>query len=77
MPADPPETGFHLKFAELRELLACPACHGELRLEELRMVCAGCGRWYPVVDGIPVLIAEASGTDSVEVENRGGGGLQR
>ena len=38
--------------------LACPACRGGLRLEETRLVCAGCGRAYPVVDGIPVLIAE-------------------
>jgi hypothetical protein len=36
--------------------LACPACLGELRLEETRLVCAGCGRAYPIVDGIPVLI---------------------
>jgi uncharacterized protein YbaR (Trm112 family) len=38
--------------------LACPACLGDLRLEEIRLVCAACGRTYPVVDGIPVLIAE-------------------
>jgi uncharacterized protein YbaR (Trm112 family) len=38
--------------------LACPACLGGLRLEEDRLVCAGCGRGYPIVNGIPVLIAE-------------------
>jgi len=38
--------------------LACPACLGGLRLEGARLVCASCGRVYPVVDGIPVLIAE-------------------
>ncbi|MDR3751626.1 MAG: Trm112 family protein [Terracidiphilus sp.] len=38
--------------------LACPACLGGLRPEGARLVCAGCGRVYPVVDGIPVLIAE-------------------
>jgi uncharacterized protein YbaR (Trm112 family) len=38
--------------------LACPACLGDLRADEVRLVCAGCGRAYPVVDGIPVLIAE-------------------
>jgi hypothetical protein len=38
--------------------LACPVCRGELRLDALRLVCAGCGRGYPVIDGIPVLIAE-------------------
>jgi len=38
--------------------LACPACLDALRLKEGRMVCTGCGRAYPVVDGIPVLIVE-------------------
>jgi uncharacterized protein YbaR (Trm112 family) len=37
--------------------LACPACLGELRIEETRLLCAACGRAYPIVDGIPVLIA--------------------
>ncbi len=37
--------------------LACPACHGALRLEAAGLVCAACGRAYPVVDGIPALIA--------------------
>ncbi len=36
--------------------LACPACHGALRLKETRLICASCGRSYPIVDGIPVLI---------------------
>jgi hypothetical protein len=38
--------------------LACPACLGDLRMEEARLVCNGCGRAYPVVDGIPALIVE-------------------
>jgi uncharacterized protein YbaR (Trm112 family) len=37
-------------------LLACPVCHGGLRLEAAAVVCAGCGRRYPVVEGLPVLI---------------------
>lgn len=37
--------------------LACPACHGDLRLKDTRLICAACGRAYPIVDGIPVLIA--------------------
>ena len=38
--------------------LACPACHGALRHEDNRVVCATCGRVYPVEDGIAVLIRE-------------------
>jgi uncharacterized protein YbaR (Trm112 family) len=49
--------------ATVVSLLACPACRGDLRLEdtgsgEARLVCAACARGYPIVDGIPVLIAE-------------------
>jgi uncharacterized protein len=45
-------------FDEWAGQLACPACLETLRLEAGRMVCTGCRRAYPVVDGIPVLIVE-------------------
>jgi len=38
--------------------LACPACRADLHLEDSRLVCGSCRRAYPVVDGIPVLIAD-------------------
>jgi uncharacterized protein len=38
--------------------LACPACFGELRTETSQVVCLSCGRRYPIVDGVPVLIVE-------------------
>jgi uncharacterized protein YbaR (Trm112 family) len=60
-----------LKFdASIISDLACPACHGDLRLypkadslseaptNEGRLLCAACGRAYPIIDGIPVLIVE-------------------
>jgi uncharacterized protein YbaR (Trm112 family) len=40
------------------ERLACPACFGGLRPGDTQLVCMSCGRAYPIVDGIPVLIAE-------------------
>jgi len=50
---------FSGKFSAIRELLACPVCRGELRLDPNldadRLACAQCGRVYPVVDGIPML----------------------
>jgi uncharacterized protein YbaR (Trm112 family) len=50
---------------EIVNQLACPACHGPLRLEATALVCAYCGRQYPVVDGIPVLIVNrVLGADS-------------
>ncbi|KAA6457483.1 Trm112 family protein [Acidobacteria bacterium AB60] len=49
---------FSSTFNQLKEQLACPACHGELRLDPARLSCLQCGRAYPIRDGIPVLIAE-------------------
>lgn len=43
---------------EWADELACPACLCALRMDAKAMVCAGCGRAYAVVDGIPVLIVE-------------------
>jgi uncharacterized protein YbaR (Trm112 family) len=40
------------------EDLACPVCFGALQFPGAEVVCAACGHSYPVVDGIPVLIAE-------------------
>ena len=38
--------------------LACPACHQAFRFKDTSVVCTGCGRIYPILDGIPVLITE-------------------
>jgi hypothetical protein len=40
------------------EQLACPVCQRDLQLEDKQIACAGCGRVYLVLDGIPVLIPE-------------------
>jgi hypothetical protein len=55
MPADSSQS-FALDPSVVTQL-ACPACLGALRLEESKLLCAECGRAYPIVDGIPVLIA--------------------
>jgi len=45
---------------ELKAILVCPACKGDLLFEEARIICPGCRKAYPIRDGIPVmLIAEA------------------
>lgn len=36
--------------------LACPVCLGTFAMETTQLVCTQCGRTYPVIDGIPVLI---------------------
>ena len=43
---------------QLLEILACPACKTEVKLEGERLVCVQCGRRYPIRDGIPVMLIE-------------------
>ena len=50
--------------SSILDQLACPACMGDLRLDGERLVCAACGRGYPIVDGIPVLIAERAAAET-------------
>lgn len=46
----------------LLEILACPACHAPLRVdddaEELVCTAESCGLAYPVRDDIPVLLVD-------------------
>ncbi|MEK6765216.1 MAG: Trm112 family protein [Planctomycetota bacterium] len=43
---------------ELLEILACPLCKTEVKLEGDRIVCTNCGRRYPVKDDIPVMLID-------------------
>lgn len=45
---------------DLLEILACPKCKSSLTYEqeERRLVCATCQVYYPVRDGIPILLIE-------------------
>jgi uncharacterized protein YbaR (Trm112 family)/SAM-dependent methyltransferase len=39
--------------------LCCPRCHEPLgKVGEGAMACAGCGRVYPVIEGVPVLVPD-------------------
>ena len=53
----------------LLDILACPACKTAVQLEGERLVCARCGRRYPILDGIPVMLID-------EAEQPGGGAAQ-
>ena len=47
---------------ELLDILACPVCKSDVELitkngqEKIR--CKGCGRLYPVKEGIPIMLEE-------------------
>ena len=52
----------------LLAILACPACKTEVRLEGERLVCAHCGRRYPIRDGIPVMLIEEAELPSSDTQ---------
>ncbi len=45
---------------ELLDILACPACHGEIVYHEGRdaLDCTKCRRRYPIRDDIPVMLID-------------------
>jgi uncharacterized protein YbaR (Trm112 family) len=43
---------------KLLEILACPLCKTEVKLQGDRLVCVQCGRRYPIREGIPVMLVE-------------------
>jgi uncharacterized protein YbaR (Trm112 family) len=45
---------------ELRALLVCPACRGELEDREDGLACPRCALLYPIEEGVPFLVRECA-----------------
>ena len=43
---------------DLLDILACPLCKADVKLEADRIVCSKCGRRYPVKDDIPIMLID-------------------
>ena len=45
---------------ELLDILACPACKGEIKYDEKneKLICQKCHRRYPIREGIPVMLID-------------------
>lgn len=43
---------------ELLDILACPACKGDVEEREGRVICKNCGKKYPIRDGIPIMLID-------------------
>lgn len=54
---------------ELLKILVCPECRSDLAGE---LSCTGCSRTYPVVDGVPQMLASATRDESLRVAARFG-----
>src|ERR1700674_1818034 len=58
--------------SDLLTLLACPACHHDLASSQSQCRCTGCGRVYPIADGIPVLLLDEEAAQHDELEHMHG-----
>ncbi len=43
---------------ELLEILACPACKGDVELKDNKIACKKCSKKYPIKDGIPIMLID-------------------
>jgi len=43
---------------ELLDILACPICKSEIQLKDDRLICQKCRKYYPIRDGIPVMLID-------------------
>jgi uncharacterized protein YbaR (Trm112 family) len=50
---------------DLLEILACPACKADIKLDESKSVlsCVACGRFYPIEGGIPDMMPNEAGPE--------------
>ena len=55
---------------ELLDILACPACRAEVRMEGDRIVCTACGLRFPIRDGIPILLVDEAERPSTAAPGR-------
>lgn len=53
--------------ATLLELIVCPACRSDFEPQQgHELVCSGCGRGYPIRDGVPILLVDEARLPSSE-----------
>ena len=41
---------------ELLKILACPKCKSSVELKGDKLICGKCRKYYPIKDGIPVML---------------------
>ena len=56
--------------AQLKEILVCPTCHGELEEDQAKSVlrCTNDGTEFPVRDGIPIMMVPGTEAETDEAD---------
>jgi len=49
---------------DLLEILACPACKGDVEQRDEKIVCIQCSRQYPIKDDVPIMLVDEAEKDS-------------
>ena len=52
------EAGKFMIDKELLDILACPACKADVRMEGGKIICTKCKRRYPIKDDIPIMLID-------------------
>jgi uncharacterized protein YbaR (Trm112 family) len=60
----------------LMDVWACPACHGALEAATAQVRCRACGRVYPIVQGVPILLADGAQVTARPMERDAGLGAR-
>lgn len=47
---------------KLLNILACPQCKGDIRLEGDKLICDACKLAYPIKDDIPIMLIDEAET---------------
>jgi hypothetical protein len=47
---------------KLLNILACPKCKGDIRLEGDKLICETCKLAYPIKDDIPIMLIDEAET---------------
>jgi uncharacterized protein len=58
---------------ELLQILVCPVCRTKVVQAGERLVCQGCGRKYPIREGIPIMLVEEGDRSLAEADNLSSG----
>jgi hypothetical protein len=51
---------------QLPETIVCPVCFASLTSSANQVRCNGCGRVYPVIDGLPVLLPDRAAVPTLQ-----------
>lgn len=47
-----------IELQKLLKIIMCPICKSKCTLEDTNLICSNCNKIYPIIDGIPIMLAD-------------------